>query len=345
MKNKKISVVVPFYNAEETLERCLTSIQNQNVKPEEIILLDNNSNDNSKNIVDSFISNFGESKAVYMKCIKQGVSAARNKGASIATGDWLIFTDSDCVTSPNWISDYIDHFDDDRIGAVAGCIKPYPPTNLVQKTLSLFTLPENPHEVVRDNCTFTKGLYPTANLAVKREIFNLVGGFNEALSYGEDHELCRKIYNSGHKIKAAKNAIVEHIHRKSLRKMVKQSFWFGTAHPYELRNFSPGVFIFTSPFIKMNRIKPGTHIWIDLNQADKKFLLLFLLGLMWWPFYSLLLIYVFNLFFFINNKSKKANISTKITELPLLSFLLTLKSFSLTLGRISYSFKHRVLCI
>jgi glycosyltransferase involved in cell wall biosynthesis len=344
MERKKTSVVIPFYNAEETLKLCLDSLCNQNIQPDEIILVDNSSKDKSKDIVDLFIKNFSELRIDYVFCEKRGPSAARNKGANLATGDWLIFTDSDCVASSSWISDYIIHFGNDKIGAVAGCIKPHPPTNLVQKTLSLFTLPENQEEVINDDFTITKGLYPTANLAVRREVFNLVGGFNEDLRYGEDRELCSKIYKSGYKIKAIKNAIVEHMHRTSLSGLIKQSFGFGTGHPYELRYLSQGTIIFSLPFVEINKEKPGKYIWIDLIQADKKLLLFLLAGLIWWPFCVLIPAYFSYLCFFVHNKSTEKRIKINFIELPALAFLLILKSFCLTTGRVSHSLKHRVLC-
>jgi glycosyltransferase involved in cell wall biosynthesis len=341
----KISVIIPFYNAEKTLEQCLPSVCKQKVKPDEIILVDNNSTDSSKEIVESFINDFREIKIVYLICEKKGPSAARNKGANIAIGDWLIFTDSDCVPSQSWISDYIAHFDKETLGAVAGCITPYQPTNLVQKTLSLFTLPENKEEVIHDNFTITKGLYPAANLAVRKKVYNLVGGFKEDLKYSEDRELCSKIYKSGYKIKAIKNAIVQHIHRTSLSGLIKQSFGFGTGHPYKLRYLSQGTIIFSLPFVEINKEKPGKYIWIDLIQADKKLFLLFLLGLLWWPFYLFIPAHFLYLCRFIHQKTVEKNINTKTFELPALALLLILKSFCLTCGRISHSFKHHVFCL
>jgi len=345
MKNTQISVVIPFYNAKETLGLCLANLCKQSVKPDEIILVDNDSDDCSKEIVESFVNDCSDLKIIYLLCEKPGPSAARNKGVDTASGDWIIFTDSDCIPSLNWVSDYTTHFNNEKIGAVAGCIKPYTPTNMIQKTLSLFTLPENEKDVIHDDFTIDKGLYPTANLAVRREVFESVGGFNVNLKYGEDHELCAKIYRAGHKIKATKNAAVEHIHRKNLSEFLKQSFRFGTAHPFEVRHLSSGRFIFVIPYLKVNRVKKGTYVWIDLNQADKKVLGFILLGLIWWPLYILGFVYCLHLCFFIRKMAKNKGIRARYAELPFLTSLLILKSFCLTAGRISHSLKYRVFCL
>jgi glycosyltransferase involved in cell wall biosynthesis len=344
-KNSKISVVIPFYNAEKTLKLCLDGVCRQSVLPEEIILVDNNSTDNSKNIAKSFIKEFYQIKITYTFCGKEGPSATRNKGANLATEDWLLFTDSDCVPSFNWISDYLTHLDEEGIDAVAGCIKPYPPSNLIQKTLSIFTLPENQEEIIHSYFSIGKGLYPAANLAIRRDVFSLVGGFNESLIYGEDHELCYKIYESGHKIKAVTDAAVEHIHRKSLRKLIRQSFGFGTAHPYELRHFTPGALIFISPILKIRKIWPTRYVWIDLDQADKKIVLFFLAGFVWWPFYILLPAYFLHLCLFIHRIAAKKKIIANAVELPCLASLLILKSLCQTCGRLLGSTLHRVVCI
>lgn len=345
MNKRKISVVIPFYNSEETLNLCLTPLCNQTVKPDEILLVDNNSNDSSKKIVESFINTFHDLRIIYVTCERQGPSAARNKGVDIASGEWIVFTDSDCVPSPNWLSDYITHFDDERIGAVAGCIKPYPPINSIQKALSLFTLSENEKDDIHDDFTLDKGLYPTANMAVRRELFISIGGFDETLKYGEDRELCAKIYRAGYKIKAIKNAVIEHIHRKDMGAFLKQSFGFGTAHPYELRHLSSGRFIFVSPFLKCNRVAKGIYVWLDFNQADKKFIGFILLGFIWWPLSILGFGYFFYMCSFVNKKAKQKDIKAGLVELPFLVLLLILKSLCLTAGRISHSLKYRVICI
>ena len=337
--------IIPFHNAEKTLKLCLDAVCGQASAPDEVILVDNNSTDSSKDIADSFIGEFGKLRITYAFCAKPGPSAARNKGANIATGDWLIFADSDCVPSSDWISDYMTHLDDDSIGAVAGCIKPYSPTNLTQKTLSLFTLPDNQMETIHNDFTINEGLYPTANLAVRKDVFNRIGGFDEKLRYSEDRELCSKIYKSGYRIKAVKNAEVEHIHRTTLGGLIKQSFGFGTGHPYKLRHLSQGTIILSLPFLEINKAKPGKHIWIDLNQADKKLLFPFLLGLIWWPFYILAPGYFLYLCIFLHRKSVEKRVNTKLMELPGIAFLLILKSLCLTCGRISHSFKHRVICV
>jgi glycosyltransferase involved in cell wall biosynthesis len=340
-----ISVIVPFYNAQETLQGCLSALARSATESTEIILVNNNSKDRSFTICEDFRQSHRHIRILLFEEATKGPSAARNAGASIARGDWLIFTDADCIPSRTWISDYLVHFSEARLGAVAGCIEPYPPSNLIQKAISLFTLPPITKETIYSESNLTEGFYPTANLAVKKEIFDLIGGFNESLRYGEDHELCHKIYQAGYRIKAIETAKVQHIHRSTLSGLLNQAFGFGSSHPFELRYLTPGKTIFSSPFLEINKSTPGKWIWVDLNQADKKLLLSLIPGLFWSPLYFILIVYFFYLCFFIHKVGTQRNVITNARELPTLSLLLLLKSFALGAGRFVHSFKHKVLCV
>lgn len=340
-----ISVIVPVYNAQETLQKCLSALKRSVTESTEIIIVNNGSTDNSFAICEEFKHNHPDLKILLLEERRQGPSAARNAGANIASGEWLVFTDADCIPSCTWISDYLVHFPEPGLGAVAGCIQPYPPSNVVQKAISLFTLPPITKEILHSGSNLREGFYPTANLAVKKEIFHSVGGFNENLRYGEDHELCHKIYQAGYRIKAIETAVVEHIHRSTLKGLLKQAFGFGSSHPFELKYFTSGRTILASPFLDMNKSTPGKWIWIDLNQADKKLILSLIPGLFWPPLCFLPIFYFFYLCFFIYRVGAQRNVITKARELPLLSLLLLLKSFALGAGRFVYSLKHKVLCV
>ena len=101
MENILVSVIMPIYNAEATLKMCLNSVANQDYPNYEIILVDNNSNDSTKNIIDDFQKKYKNIKYFFEK--QKGVGKARNLGISGANGQVLCFIDSDCVAPGNWI--------------------------------------------------------------------------------------------------------------------------------------------------------------------------------------------------------------------------------------------------
>lgn len=96
-----VSIIVPVHNAEITLQRCVESLIHQTYSNIEIILIENNSSDNSNKICDSF----NDQRIVTVHSSKKGVSRARNLGLDIAKGDYLAFCDADDFYSLNHIED------------------------------------------------------------------------------------------------------------------------------------------------------------------------------------------------------------------------------------------------
>ena len=91
--NNLISVIVPVYNAEKYIDRCLNSIVNQTYKNLEVILVDDGSTDNSKKIYDRFQKEDNRIKVIYQN--NKGASAARNLGIIISKGEYISFVDAD----------------------------------------------------------------------------------------------------------------------------------------------------------------------------------------------------------------------------------------------------------
>lgn len=94
----KISVIIPVYNVEKYLKRCLDSIVNQTYKNLEIILVDDGSTDKSGNICDEYAAK--DKRIIVIHKENGGVSSARNKGLDICIGDYISFIDSD-----DWIEE------------------------------------------------------------------------------------------------------------------------------------------------------------------------------------------------------------------------------------------------
>lgn len=95
---KKISIIVPVYNVEKYVEKCIQSLINQSYKNIEIILVDDGSNDRSNKIIDEYAK--VDSRILTIHQRNKGVSAARNAGLKVATGEYVGFVDPD---------DYVDY--------------------------------------------------------------------------------------------------------------------------------------------------------------------------------------------------------------------------------------------
>lgn len=97
----KVSIIVPIYNVEPFLERCLESIINQSYKNLEILLVDDGSNDGSEKIADNFLIKDERIRVIHKK--NTGVSDTRNVGIKNATGEYICFADADDYLKPDYV--------------------------------------------------------------------------------------------------------------------------------------------------------------------------------------------------------------------------------------------------
>ena len=95
----KISVIVPVYNVEKFIKRCLDSIINQTMRDLEIILVNDGSTDNSGKICDEYAQLDNRITVIHKE--NGGLSSARNTGLDVATGEWIAFVDSDDYIEKN----------------------------------------------------------------------------------------------------------------------------------------------------------------------------------------------------------------------------------------------------
>lgn len=98
-----ISVIVPVYNVEKYLEECLDSIQNQTYSNIEIILVNDGSTDNSKEICEKYCKQ--DSRFKLIDQTNQGQSVARNNGVATSTGEFIVFVDSDDIIQRNYLEE------------------------------------------------------------------------------------------------------------------------------------------------------------------------------------------------------------------------------------------------
>ena len=99
MKQPKISIIVPVYNAEKYLRQCMDSILNQSFQDFELLLIDDGSKDDSGIICDEYAKKDKRISVWHQE--NQGVSVARNVGLEHAQGEWIYFPDSDDIVVEN----------------------------------------------------------------------------------------------------------------------------------------------------------------------------------------------------------------------------------------------------
>jgi len=342
------SVIIPFKNAERTLERCLQSLMAQSYASFEVVLVDNNSTDRSPELAESYARRYGGKLQIrVLRESRPGPSEARNTGVRNAAGRYLAFTDSDCVAHPDWLREAIEAFDEPKVGAVAGNIEGYTPSNVVDAFHGLFTLRGLKETRIFSAFTLDTGGFATTNLVVRRDVFEQVGEFDPLLGANrdvcaEDHDLCARIYKAGFSIKTIQRGTIYHIHRADLRATWRQARLFGIGHSILLdRHFQRLVLIEMGRF-QLRTLNLPLKAWIDLSSADKKMAAILVLSFLYPPLVVLAPAYVFYLARLIVKRAKRSDMSLRPMDSIAMAGLLLMKSMAMTVGRLQGSFRYGV---
>ncbi|RHA73906.1 glycosyltransferase family 2 protein [Phocaeicola coprophilus] len=176
----KISVIIPVYNTESTLHKCVDSILNQSYEDWELLLIDDGSKDHSAFICDEYAQQDKRIKVFHKE--NGGVSSARNIGIDNAEGKWITFIDSDDWVERNYLSNLYQNDENDIVASyyVAEGWKEW-----VSAPFKDYVYNEKQMKEFLTDCLL-KFIFPYGKLfrhsIIKR--YNL--RFDESLSYGED---------------------------------------------------------------------------------------------------------------------------------------------------------------
>lgn len=191
----KFSVIVPLYNKEYSVKRCIDSVLNQKTKFDEIIIVNDGSTDSSLSVIESnYIDEINDKKIVLTSQSNQGVSVARNKGISLAKSKYICFLDAD------------DEWKDDFLTDIEFMISKYPDAvmystqheSLIDNTVLLRN-----NSYYKDNYIglvdnfFRSSMYGSiansSKVCLKKEVMLNIGGFPEGHKSGEDLYVWMKI--------------------------------------------------------------------------------------------------------------------------------------------------------
>lgn len=116
MENPKVSIIVPIYNVEKYLDRCMDSLLNQTLKDIEIIMVDDGSPDNCPSMCDEYAKKDVRVKIIHKK--NAGLGFARNSGIDVATGEYIAFVDSDDYVDRNMYETLYNKAKKNKVNAV-----------------------------------------------------------------------------------------------------------------------------------------------------------------------------------------------------------------------------------
>ena len=219
----QLSVIIPVYNEAKYIPGCLESLNHQTLKPDEIIIVDDGSTDETLKIVNSLNSKnpAGQIENCKLKIVSQahhGAGAARNLGAQHATGEILVFVDADMEFSPEFI---------DRLSAPIRQGK-------AKGTFSKHEYVKNWHNPwakawnfclsLKDNRLIPQNYPDTAPVfrAILKSEFDRAAGFDQTRGYDDDWTLSEKL---GYQATVASDAIYYHHNPDSPREIFRQARW------------------------------------------------------------------------------------------------------------------------
>ncbi|MFN2538632.1 MAG: glycosyltransferase family 2 protein [Mycobacteriales bacterium] len=216
-----VSVVVPARNATDFLAEQLDALASQDcARPWEVVVVDNASTDGggTTKVAESFAHRFRELRVVHADD-RLGAGYARNRGAALARGDFLVFCDADDVVEPGWLGALVDAAP--RGDLVGGWLR---------TVFSDGRLPrrQRPDPVQLDTALGFLPFAPSSNMGIRREVLDALGGWSEAyVGGGEDVELSWRAQLAGWQLVFTGEAVVRHRQRARLRDLARQRYRYG----------------------------------------------------------------------------------------------------------------------
>ena len=217
----KSSVVIPCYNGEKHIDKCIESFLNQTKKPDEIIIVDDGSEDKSMKIA----------KKYPVKIIKhernQGLAKTRNTGIKTAKHDIIIFIDADCIADRNLVKNILKNYNSEKIAGVGGWGMEVNSDGLANKYRSIHGVQGHGNRKKKVN-----GLFGLC-FSFRKKVFEEVGLFDaDFRTNGEDVDMGFRITDKGYKLIYDPEIKVSHLRYDknvdSYKKTIYNYFYYGS---------------------------------------------------------------------------------------------------------------------
>ena len=201
-----VSIIIPVYNGEPHLDELIENLVNQTYKKIEIITIDNNSTDNSLELL-KVLSKGKTFLRIFSNKKNEGYCGGCNKGIENAYGEFLLFLSQDRIMNDDWIEKIVDEINkNEKTGCVIGKVEREGASS-----------PEYGHSYDVYGAVLINGSPVESNLffgggtvLIRKKILDEIGGFDpEFFIYQEDVDICWRIRLSGNKIKIVENAICQ----------------------------------------------------------------------------------------------------------------------------------------
>lgn len=298
------SIIVPLYNRPEEIGELLQSLVAQTYKQFEVIVVEDGSTRDAKDVVEGFQ---GKLDVRYFVKHNEGQGFARNYGFAQAKGDYFIVFDSDVLVPEQYLSIVQSAIELEGWDAFGGADAAHPSFTPIQKAISYSMTSVLTTGGIRGNKVHVGQFHPRSfNMGISRQVWEQTGGFKFSRR-SEDIEFSIRMIRSGFKVGLIEGAFVYHKRRSNFKQFFNQTYNFGKGridivqlYPEELKlvHLLPSVFT----------ISLGLLLALNLLS------LVFVSGVSWlyyltWIGNFLLLIYVASLFFHSFSKTKDLRVA------------------------------------
>jgi glycosyltransferase involved in cell wall biosynthesis len=198
-----LSVVIPTHDRPADLAQLIDALMRQEAGgvSYEVIVVDNNSREDTRAVVDAAIARGTPVPLRYVREPRQGVSYARNTGVNVAASSLIAFLDDDGVPVPTWVQEMKRAFDEHPDVDCIGCrLRPVwstpPPSWLTPSQSGPIAIQDRPNPLAYDR-DHAFGCLSSANLACRRQAFEEVGGFSPLYPRGQDREFEIRLWRAG----------------------------------------------------------------------------------------------------------------------------------------------------
>jgi glycosyltransferase involved in cell wall biosynthesis len=232
---RKYSVIIPVYNRPDEVKELLESLTRQTYTHFEVIIVEDGSRRTCQDIVQSFETSLSI-RYYYKENSGQGFS--RNYGFALATGDYLVVFDSDCLIPAHYFEAVENHLNADPLDAYGGPDRAHPDFTPVQKAISYSMTSFFTTGGIRGNKRHVGVFHPRSfNMGISRKVYQATGGYI-ITRMGEDIEFSIRIINQGFRTGLIQEAYVYHKRRTDLAQFFRQLHFFGRAR-INIQRFFP----------------------------------------------------------------------------------------------------------
>ncbi|MDO9037088.1 MAG: glycosyltransferase, partial [Lutibacter sp.] len=229
------SIIIPVFNRPQEIDELLESLTKQTFTEDfEVLVIEDGSTLKSDEIVSKYTDRLN---IKYHYKENSGAGASRNFGMELATGNYFIILDSDCIIPPHYLAEVDNALDQNYTDAFGGADAAHDSFTTVQKAINYSMTSFLTTGGIRGSKNSVNRFQPRSfNFGLSRLAFRIIGGFS-TMKTGEDIDLTFRLWEKNFHTQFIEKAFVYHKRRTSLKQFFRQTYRFGNARPFLNRKY------------------------------------------------------------------------------------------------------------